>query len=68
GKLMLVVGEMDRNVDPASTTQAVNALIKANKVFDFLLMPGVGHGACEKPYASKRRADFLAQHLKVTPR
>ncbi|MCU0718528.1 MAG: prolyl oligopeptidase family serine peptidase, partial [Pirellula sp.] len=38
GKLMLVVGELDRNVDPASTTQAVAKLIEANKDFDFLLM------------------------------
>lgn len=64
GKLLLVVGEEDRNVDPASTTRTVRALIKANKDFDFLLMPGVGHGACERPYAAKRRADFLARHLK----
>ncbi len=63
GRLMLVVGELDRNVDPASTTQVVRQLVKANKDFDFLLMPGVGHGACERPYASRRRADFLARHL-----
>ena len=63
GKLMLVVGELDRNVDPASTTQVVRELIKANKDFDFLLVPGAGHGACERPYGSKRRADFLAKHL-----
>ncbi|MEZ6132330.1 MAG: prolyl oligopeptidase family serine peptidase [Planctomycetaceae bacterium] len=64
GHLMLVVGEADRNVDPASTTQTVKALIDAGKDFDFLLMPGTGHGACEGPYASKRRADFLFRHLK----
>ena len=66
GKLMLVVGELDRNVDPASTTQVVNALIKADKDFTFLPIPGVGHGACERPYGSRRRADFLARHLKAT--
>lgn len=64
GKLLLVVGEEDRNVDPASTTRTVRALIEADKDFEFLLMPGVGHGACEKPYAAKRRADFLVRHLK----
>ncbi|APZ92717.1 prolyl oligopeptidase family serine peptidase [Fuerstiella marisgermanici] len=64
GRLMLVVGELDRNVDPASTTQVVRQLIKANKDFDFLLMPGVGHGACERPYASRRRATFLAENLR----
>lgn len=66
GHLMLVVGEMDRNVDPATTTQAVNALIKANKDFTFMPIPGAGHGACEAPYGSRRRADFLAKHLGVS--
>lgn len=65
GQLMLVVGELDRNVDPATTTQVVAKLIAANKDFDFLLMPGVGHGACERPYASRRRANFLAEHLQA---
>ena len=45
GKLMLIVGELDQNVDPASTLQVVNALIKANKMFDLLIVPGEGHGA-----------------------
>ncbi len=69
GKLMLVVGEKDNNVDPASTMQVANALIKANKDFDLLVMPGVGHGAAEGPYASRRRADFFVRHLMgVEPR
>ena len=63
GHLMLVVGELDRNVDPASTTQVVSALTKAGKNFDFLLLAGSGHGACESQYGSRRRADFLATHL-----
>jgi dipeptidyl-peptidase 4 len=63
GKLMLVVGELDNNVDPASTMQVANALIKANKDFELLIMPGVGHGAAETPYASRRRADFFVRHL-----
>ena len=63
GALMLVVGELDRNVDPASTTQVVRKLIEANKDFVFLPIPGAGHGACETPYGSRRRADFLARHL-----
>ena len=40
GKLLLIVGELDTNVDPASTMQVVNALIKANKIFDLLVIPG----------------------------
>ena len=40
GQVLLVVGELDMNVDPASTMQVVNALIKANKMFDLLVIPG----------------------------
>lgn len=63
GKLMLVVGELDDNVDPASTMQVVNALVKADKDFDLLILPGVGHGAAETPYGHRRRKDFLVRHL-----
>jgi dipeptidyl aminopeptidase/acylaminoacyl peptidase len=63
GKLMLVVGEMDRNVDPASTMQVVAALVKADKDFDLLYLPGTGHGAAETPYARRRRAEFFVKHL-----
>ena len=62
GKLLLILGELDTNVDPASTMQVVNALIKADKVFDFLEIPGAGHtngGA----YGDKKRYDFFVQHL-----
>jgi dipeptidyl aminopeptidase/acylaminoacyl peptidase len=69
GKLMLVVGELDRNVDPASTMQVANALIRANKDFDLLIIPGAGHGACETPYGQRRRADFFVRNmLGVEPR
>ncbi|HBF34288.1 TPA: peptidase S9 [Candidatus Sumerlaeota bacterium] len=63
GKLMLCVGEADENVDPASTMQVVNALIKADKDFDLLVFPGKGHGACESPYGIRRRADFFVRNL-----
>ena len=63
GKLLLTVGELDRNVDPASTMQVVDALIKADKDFDLLIMPGRGHGVGETPYASRRRMDFFVRHL-----
>ena len=43
GELLLVVGELDTNVDPSSTMQVVNALIKANKNFDLLVIPGADH-------------------------
>ncbi|NBO91140.1 MAG: S9 family peptidase [Planctomycetia bacterium] len=63
GKLMLVVGEMDRNVDPASTLQVVNALVKADKDFDLVFLPGTGHGAAESPYGRRRRAEFFVKVL-----
>lgn len=63
GKLLLIVGEMDRNVDPASTMQVVDALIRADKDFEMLVVPGAGHGAAEGRYASRRRADFFVRHL-----
>jgi dipeptidyl aminopeptidase/acylaminoacyl peptidase len=63
GKLLLIVGEMDENVDPASTMQVVNALIKADKDFELLVIPGRGHGAAETEYGKRRRAEFLARHL-----
>ncbi len=63
GKLLLVVGELDHNVDPASTMQVVDALIRANKDFDLLVIPGAGHGSAESPYGQRRRADFFVRHL-----
>ena len=63
GKLLLTVGELDRNVDPASTMQVVNALIKADKDFEFVLIPGAGHGCGESPYGRRRRADFFVRNL-----
>jgi dipeptidyl aminopeptidase/acylaminoacyl peptidase len=69
GKLLLTVGELDRNVDPSSTMQVVDALIKANKDFDFIVFPGVGHGAIENPYGQRRRMDFFVKNLMgVEPR
>ena len=62
GKLLLVVGEMDSNVDPASTMQVVDALIKANKTFDLLVIPGGGHGP-GGVYGERKRNDFFVHHL-----
>lgn len=62
GKLLLSVGEMDTNVDPASTMQVVNALIKANKTFDLLVLPGQGH-TTGGLYGDRKRYDFFVHHL-----
>jgi dipeptidyl aminopeptidase/acylaminoacyl peptidase len=64
GDLLLIVGEMDRNVDPASTMQVVGALQKANKRFEFMPIVGSDHGAAESPFGSRLRMDFLVKHLK----
>jgi dipeptidyl aminopeptidase/acylaminoacyl peptidase len=63
GKLLLIVGELDTNVDPASTMQVVGALQKAGKAFEFMPIIGAGHGAAETPFGSQRRIDFLVRHL-----
>ena len=63
GKLLLIVGEMDTNVDPAGTMQVVNALIKADKDFDLLVIPGAGHSAAGTPYGQRRLQDFFVRHL-----
>ncbi|MCB9892324.1 MAG: prolyl oligopeptidase family serine peptidase [Planctomycetes bacterium] len=63
GKLLLVVGELDRNVDPASTMQVVDALVRANKDFELLVVPGAGHGATGSPYGRRRRQDFFVRNL-----
>ena len=60
--LMLMVGEMDDNVDPASTMQVVDALIKANKDFELVVMPGVAHSMGEA-YGEHKRYDFFVRNL-----
>ncbi|MBN2612599.1 MAG: DPP IV N-terminal domain-containing protein [Bacteroidales bacterium] len=62
GKLLLMVGEVDDNVDPSSTMQVVNALIKADKDFELLVLPGEKHTAGGK-YGERRRRDFFVRHL-----
>jgi dipeptidyl aminopeptidase/acylaminoacyl peptidase len=62
GKLLLFVGELDTNVDPSSTMQVVNALIKANKTFDLLVLPGQNHTS-GGDYGERMRRDFFVHHL-----
>ncbi|MBQ6064708.1 MAG: prolyl oligopeptidase family serine peptidase [Prevotella sp.] len=65
--LMLVVGELDDNVDPASTMQVADALIRANKDFELVVLPGVHHTMGER-YGEHKRFDFFVKHLlHVTP-
>ncbi|HEX6966203.1 MAG TPA: DPP IV N-terminal domain-containing protein [Gemmatimonadaceae bacterium] len=62
GKLLLTVGEMDHNVDPSSTFQVVNALIKAHKTFGLLVVPGADHGFGGE-YGVRKRWDFFVHNL-----
>lgn len=63
GKLLLTVGALDDNVDPASTMRLVDALIRANKDFELLVVPRGEHGVGEQPYAARRRQEFFVRHL-----
>jgi dipeptidyl aminopeptidase/acylaminoacyl peptidase len=63
GKLLLAHGTMDVNVPPYNTLVVVDALIKANKDFDLLLLPNRGHGFGNEPYMVRRRWDYFVRHL-----
>ena len=63
GKLMLINGEMDDNVDPASTIQLVNALVKANKEFEYIFIPGARHISNGGIYGARKRRDFFVKNL-----
>jgi dipeptidyl aminopeptidase/acylaminoacyl peptidase len=62
GNLLLIVGEADENVPPESTFRMADALIKANKDFDFLCVPGMGHSDGGS-YGRRRKRDFFVEHL-----
>jgi dipeptidyl aminopeptidase/acylaminoacyl peptidase len=62
GKALIVIGEMDSNVDPASSLQVVNALVKAHKHFDMLYIPGQNHGVGILG-SEHYRDDYFVHHL-----
>ncbi|HET9400068.1 MAG TPA: prolyl oligopeptidase family serine peptidase [Candidatus Acidoferrales bacterium] len=67
GDVLLIVGELDTNVDPSSTMQVVSQLMKHNKNFDLLVVPGADHPAARgdkyAAYGDHKRFDFFVQHL-----
>ncbi|HUF25280.1 MAG TPA: DPP IV N-terminal domain-containing protein [Vicinamibacterales bacterium] len=64
GRLLLIHGDIDNNVHPANTLRLVDALIKANKRFDMLIVPGKRHGFADAgDYVFWVRADYFARHL-----
>lgn len=64
GKLLLTTGDVDNNVHPAATIRMADALIKANKRFDFFLYPGQRHGyGSMNRYWFWQRVEYFARHL-----
>ncbi len=62
GDLLLIVGEIDQNVDPASTMQVVDALVQADKDFELLVLPNAGHTSGGR-YGERKRREFFVRHL-----
>ena len=64
GHLLLITGDIDNNVHPSNTYRVVDALIRANKRFDMIVLPGQRHGyTTDGDYVYWRRVDYFAQHL-----
>lgn len=64
GNLFLIVGELDNNVPPENTYRFADALIKAGKDFDLLVVPNGGHGVGNaRTYVQRRLQDFFVRHL-----
>jgi dipeptidyl aminopeptidase/acylaminoacyl peptidase len=64
GKLFLVHGEMDDNVPPYNTQLVVDALVKAGKDFDLLMLPHARHGyGADNAYVMRRRWDYFVKNL-----
>ncbi len=64
GHLMLITGDIDDNVHPSNTYRLADALIKANKRFDMMVLPGQRHGyTTAGEYVTWLRADYFAKHL-----
>ena len=64
GKLLITTGDIDNNVHPAGTLRMANALIKANKRFDFFVFPGKRHGYGDmNEYFFWLRGDYFCEHL-----
>ena len=64
GKLLLAHGTLDANVPPNNTLLVVDALIKANKDFDLVLLPNQAHGYAQMaPYMMRRRWDYFVKWL-----
>ena len=63
GKLFIVHGMMDDNVTLSQSIRLVDALIRENKDFDFLVLPRVNHNVPEDPYFQRKKLDYFVKHL-----
>ena len=63
GKLLLMTGDLDDNVHPMLTMRMADALIKANKDFDLMIVPNTNHGSAGSLYFQRRRWDYFVKHL-----
>lgn len=63
GALMLCIGGLDNNVDPASTLRLAHKLIEADKDFDMVIIPKDAHHAGETPWAERKMFAFFKKHL-----
>jgi dipeptidyl-peptidase 4 len=63
GRLFLIHGDLDDNVHPAHTIGLVDALVKANRTFDLLVLPDADHNLTQHPYVIRRTWDYFVQHL-----
>lgn len=68
GNLLLMVGDVDKNIPPSSTYRMADALIKAGKRFDMMILPGKGHQVFDEYYFSLMRAYFLDHLIKPEPK
>jgi dipeptidyl aminopeptidase/acylaminoacyl peptidase len=70
GALFLIHGEMDDNVHPGLTLRMVDALIKADRNFDLLIVPNATHVLLLLPYVQRRTFDYFVERLmgQVPPR
>ena len=63
GKLLLMTGDLDDNVHPMLTMRMADALIKANKDFDLMIVPNTNHGSAASLYFQRRRWDYFVKNL-----
>jgi dipeptidyl-peptidase 4 len=61
--LLLVVGELDSNVDPASTMRLAHALIEARKDFELVVIPGADHDVMTLPHVMRKQEHFFKRYL-----